>query len=195
MTGRGRLWCGGGVETKAEYRTHFKARRDALPTGDRARWSLALADHLDRFCRSRRLTRLGAFWPIGSEVDLRPVVSAHPEWLWFFPRVISTSPPRLAWGTEPLEPGHWGLQEPMLAQHFLPPVQVLLVPALAFDDAGYRLGYGGGFYDALLARLSDDCLTVGVGFEAQMHQRVPVAPHDWPVRGLLSERGWTWVGP
>lgn len=177
------------MDTKPELRTHLKARRDALPAEAREAWSEALSTHLDRFCRDRHFTRIGAFWPFGSEIDLRPAVAAHPGWLWFFPRIASTHPPRLIWGTEPLEKGHWGLLEPILAQHLLPPVQLLLVPGLAFDDDGYRLGYGRGFYDALLARLPEDVLTVGVGFEAQMHLPVPLAPHDWPVQALLSEQG------
>jgi len=181
------------METKAHLRAELKARRDALPVASREAWSGAICDHLGRLCKTRRCTRLGAFWPIGSEVDLRAAVLAHPDRLWFFPRVTSTSPPRLAWGTEPLEAGTWGLLEPVLAQHFLPPVDLLLVPGLAFDDAGYRIGYGRGFYDALLAKLPGEVLTVGVGFESQMHLDVPVDPHDWPVMALLSERGLTWL--
>lgn len=177
------------MDTKAEFRAHLKARRDALPTASREAWSQAICGHLDHLCRSRRLTRIGAFWPFGSEIDLRPAVVAHPDGLWFFPRVASTQPPRLAWGTEPLEKGQWGLMEPALAQHVLPPVQVLLVPGLAFDENGYRMGYGRGFYDALLAKLSDEIFTIGVGFDAQMHLPVSVEPHDWPVQALLSERG------
>jgi 5-formyltetrahydrofolate cyclo-ligase len=176
--------------TKSEYRTHLKGRRDALPAEARAAWSTAIADHLDRFCRDRGFTRIGAFWPLGSELDLRSAIGAHGDWLWIFPRVASTQPPRLVWGTEPLEPGPWGLMEPILAQHFLPPVHLLLVPALAFDDTGHRIGYGRGFYDALLAKLPEEVLTVGVGFEAQMHLPIPVEPHDRPVMGLLSERGF-----
>ena len=182
------------MEPKSELRDLLKARRDALPADARGIWSRAVADHLDRLCRTRHFTRIGAFWPFGSEIDLRPAVAAHPDWLWFFPRVVSTQPPRLAWGSEPLEKGPWGLQEPTLAQHFLPPVQLLLVPGLAFDDHGHRLGYGRGFYDALLARLPEDVLTVGVGFEAQMHRPVPVDPHDWPVQALLSELGLRHLG-
>lgn len=177
------------METKAEFRAHLKARRDAMPGAARAAASAAICAHLDRLCRDRHLTRIGAFWPFGSEVDLGPAVATHPGWLWFFPRVVCTRPPRLAWGTEPLEKGQWGLMEPALAQHFLPPVQVLLVPGLVFDDEGHRMGYGRGFYDALLAQLPGEVLTVGVGFEAQMHLPVPVEPHDWPVQALLSERG------
>ena len=177
------------MDTKAAFRTHLKTRRDSLPVVSRTAWSRAVCAHLDRLCRERRITRIGAFWPFGSELDLRSAVAAHPDWLWFFPRVASTQPPRLVWGTEPLEKGHWGLLEPALAQHFLPPVQLLLVPGLAFDDGGHRIGYGRGFYDALLAKLAEEVLTVGVGFEIQMHLPVPVEPHDWPVRALLSEAG------
>jgi 5-formyltetrahydrofolate cyclo-ligase len=183
------------METKADFRTRLKARRDDLPADVRSAWSLAVTSHLERLCRDRRIRRIGAFWPFGSELDLRPAVSAHPDWLWFFPRVASTQPPRLVWGTEPLEKGHWGLLEPALAQHFLPPVDLLLVPGLAFDDDGYRIGYGRGFYDALLAKLPDEVLTVGVGFEQQMHLPVPVAPHDWPVQALMSERGLRCLKP
>ena len=177
------------MQTKAEFRDHLKARRDALPADARATWSASICARLDRLCRDRHITRIGAFWPFGTEIDLRPAVASHPDWLWFFPRVTSTHPPRLAWGTEPLEKGQWGLMEPTLTQHFMPPVQLLLVPGLAFDDEGYRMGYGRGFYDALLVRMPDEVLTVGVGFEAQMHLPVPVEPHDWPVQALLSEAG------
>lgn len=177
------------MATKAEVRAHLKARRDGLPPASRDAWSAAIAEHLERHCREQGITRIGAFWPIGSEIDLRPAVTAHPTWFWCFPRVTSTHPPRLAWGTEPLERGPWGLMEPVEPQHLLPPVQLLLVPGLAFDNAGYRLGYGRGFYDALLARLPIEVATVGVGFDAQMHQVVPVDPHDRPVQALLTECG------
>ena len=177
------------MDTKTEFRAHLRTRRDALPADSREAWSKAISLQLERLCRTRRFARIGAFWPLGSEIDLRPAIAAHPDWLWFFPRVASTQPPRLTWGTEPLEKGQWGLMEPALTQHFLPPVQLLLVPGLAFDDDGHRLGYGRGFYDALLAKLPEDVLTVGVGFEVQMHLSVPVDPHDWPVQALLSEKG------
>jgi 5-formyltetrahydrofolate cyclo-ligase len=181
------------MDSKAAHRAQLKAQRDALAAESRSQWSAAVAAHLDRYGRDHQVHRIGAFWPFGSEIDLRPALAAHPDWLWFFPRVASTQPPRLVWGTEPLEKGLWGLMEPTLAQHFLPPVQLLLVPGLAFDEAGYRMGYGRGFYDALLPKLPPDVLTLGVGFECQMHQTVPVEPHDWPVQGLLSERGLRWL--
>ncbi len=179
-------------EDKKALRRQFKALRDGLSDQDRATWSDAICHRVGELCHSRRFHRIGVFHPLGSEIDLRPLVHAHPDWLFFYPKVSSTHPPRLIWGTEPLEPGPWGLQEPVIAQHFTPPVDLLLVPGLAFDEQGFRLGYGGGFYDALLAHLPTDLLTVAVGFACQRTLRVPVDPMDQPVHALLTEQGWTW---
>lgn len=182
------------MEGKPALRRRFRALRDALDPLARAEASATIGQHLERFCRSRRIRRIAAFCPLGSEVDLRPLMAARTDWLWYFPRVISTSPPRLAWGGEPLEPGLWGLQEPVLAQHFTPPVDLLLVPGLAFDEDGYRLGYGKGFYDALLDRLDERLPTLGVGFASQWTDRLPRDPQDLPVQGLVTERGVSWFG-
>lgn len=179
-------------EAKKALRRHFKALRDGIPETERSCWSAEICTRVAELCISRRFHRIGVFHPLGSEVDLRPLVAAHPDWLFFFPKISSTHPPRLIWGTEPLEPGPWGLQEPQLAQHFTPPVDLLLVPGLAFDEAGFRLGYGGGFYDALLAHQPLVFLTLAVGFQAQRIQALPQEPMDQPVHGLLTEAGLTW---
>ena len=178
--------------TKKELRQHFKALRDAAPPEDRELASQAICSAVAHFCQSRKINRIGAFWPYGSEIDLRPLIKAHPNWHFFFPRVASTKPPRLIWGPEPLEPGFWGLMEPAFAQHFQPPVQLLLVPGLAFDPQGFRLGYGGGFYDALLARLSENIITLAVGFEFQQTDALPIEPQDMPVQALQTEKTLLW---
>lgn len=180
------------MDTKPELRKCFKKLREAATPEDRLAWSAQLCAHLSSFCVSRRLHRIGVFWPLGAEVDLRPFVHGHPEWTFFFPRVASTHPPRLIWGPEPLEPGLFGLMEPVHAQHFMPPVQLLVVPGLVFDDEGYRIGYGGGFYDALLERLSTDIITLGAAFQLQRFHRLPSSPQDMPVQGLMTENGLTW---
>lgn len=182
-----------GLDSKVELRTRFRALRAALGAAEHAEKSAGIRQRLEVFCLSRRYRRIGAFWPIGSEVDLRPLFEARQDWLWYFPRVVSTVPPRLAWGTEPLQPGLWGMMEPEFTQHFTPPVDLLLVPGLAFDEDGYRLGYGRGFYDALLEHLDDRVTLLGVGFACQQVPRLPRAPRDLPVHGLVSEAGIWWV--
>jgi len=176
---------------KAELRRRFKALRDASPAGQRAAWSRRVCAHLERFCLDRGIRRVGSFGPFGSEVDLSPLGQTSLEL--FFPRVAGQAPPRLAWGPGPLAPGTWGLQEPAAAPHPLPPVQLLLVPGLAFAADGHRLGYGKGFYDAVLAALPAGVIVLGAGFGLQRCDRLPAGPQDRPVQGVVTEEGISWV--
>jgi 5-formyltetrahydrofolate cyclo-ligase len=66
-------------------------------------------------------------------------------------------------------------------------VEVALVPGLAFDLRGHRLGRGGGHYDRVLARLSPDSITIGLAFELQLMKRLPVEVHDVPVDLIVTE--------
>ncbi len=179
-------------ESKSELRTRFGALRDGLGAEARAAASAAICQHLGKLFKERHVRSAAVFWPIRSEVDLRPLVAAHPALTFLYPRLASQKPPRLIWGPEPLEKGTFGLMEPAFAQHLTPPVDVVLVPGLAFDPRGFRLGYGGGYYDALLAHLDEDVLTLAVGFEVQRTTAVPVEPLDMPVDGLVTEAGPTW---
>ncbi|MDR3672399.1 MAG: 5-formyltetrahydrofolate cyclo-ligase [Holophaga sp.] len=183
------------MTSKAELRKRFKALRDGCPAPFRSAWSQRICDHLGAFCAERGIQRAASFGPFGSEVDLRPLAQANPGLILFFPRVAGLDPPRLTWGPGPLEPGTWGLQEPATAPHALPPVQLLLVPGLAFAADGHRLGYGKGFYDAVLAALPGEVAVLGVGFELQRCDQLPVSPLDLPVQGLASEAGISWVRP
>ncbi|MBK8725482.1 MAG: 5-formyltetrahydrofolate cyclo-ligase [Holophagaceae bacterium] len=175
------------MDSKPELRKRMSVVRDGLPAEARAAASAALCARIEAFCVSRRIRKVGAFWPLGSEVDLRPLIQGHPDWLFWFPRVASTAPPRLAWGTEPLQPGLWGLMEPTITQHFTPPVDLLLVPGLAFDDRGFRVGYGKGYYDTVLERLGEEVITMGACFQAQLVDHVPEEMHDQPVDWLATE--------
>lgn len=180
------------MDDKKRLRSEFQAFRDALPEAERAAKSAAICAHLARLVKARRFRSVAAFWPFRSEVDLRPFIQAHGHVTFYFPRVATTHPPRLVWGPEPLEKGAWGLMEPAFAQHFTPPVELVLVPGMAFDGDGYRLGYGRGFYDALLEHLAEGVPTVGIAFHALSGTEIPVEPHDLPVDGLCTEQGLRW---
>lgn len=182
------------MTAKAALRGELRALRDGIAPEAREAKSAAIRGHLLRLCADRGFRRIGLFAPFRSEVDLMPAAAARPDWLWYFPRIITDRPPRLAWGAEPLEPGRHGILEPAFAQALLPPVQLLLVPCLGFDADGYRLGYGGGFYDALLEHLPEDVLTIAVAFACQEVQDLPREPQDLPVQGILTELGLRWIG-
>ena len=177
------------METKRELRQRFKALRDNASPQERLLASAQICHHLATLCSARGIVTVGAFWPFGSEVDLRPLMAACPSIAFFFPRITGRTPPRLSWGPQPLEPGAWGLLEPILAPDPLPPVQLLLVPGLAFAADGHRLGYGRGFYDAVLEGLGEEVLTLGVGFRFQQCPTLPAAPHDRAVQGQVDEGG------
>ncbi|MGA2082719.1 MAG: 5-formyltetrahydrofolate cyclo-ligase [Holophaga sp.] len=180
---------------KPELRRHFQALRDGSSPQDRARWSQDICRHVAALCDERGFRRIGVFAPFRSEVDLRALQESDPNLECFFPRVAGRDPARLAWGPPPLVPGTWGLLEPAETPFDQPPVQLLLVPGLAFAADGHRLGYGKGFYDGVLAALPPRVTTLGVGFELQRCNRLPAGPTDHPVQGLATEAGLTWFRP
>jgi 5-formyltetrahydrofolate cyclo-ligase len=89
---------------------------------------------------------------------------------------------------EVLKPGAFGIHEPLAQWPSVMP-DLLLVPLLAFDGAGHRLGYGGGFYDRTLEAL--DIRAIGVGYAGQQVESLPHEAHDIKLDGILTERGLT----
>ena len=84
--------------------------------------------------------------------------------------------------------GRYGIREPeSFAPASLDGVGLMVVPGVAFDRRGGRLGRGGGYYDRLLDGFSG--FPVGVAFHFQILSQVPREPHDWPVAALVTERG------
>ncbi len=138
---------------------------------------------------------VSAYWPIGSEIDPRPLMQrlhddGHPIAL---PVITEDSAPLLfrAWRPEdPLEPAGFDTRVPLENQPELTP-RILIVPMLAFDRSGHRLGYGGGFYDRTLARLRESgagpVLAVGVAYTAQEVAEVPRDGSDQPVDWIVTE--------
>ena len=137
---------------------------------------------------------VSGFWPIGSEIDLRPVLAAlaargHAVAL---PVVAGPDLPLVfrAWHEgDAMAEGQWGIREPLDSAQEIAP-EVLLVPLLAFDRAGYRLGYGGGFYDRTLEglRARGRALAIGAAWAAQEVPAVPRGRYDQPLDWMLTER-------
>ncbi|NLJ78862.1 MAG: 5-formyltetrahydrofolate cyclo-ligase [Tissierellia bacterium] len=67
-------------------------------------------------------------------------------------------------------------------------VDLILVPGVAFDRRGYRIGYGGGYYDTFLAKVDEDVIKIGLCFHMQVIPKVPTESHDIPVDYILTER-------
>ena len=138
---------------------------------------------------------VSGYWPMGDEIDPRPLLALLAAAGCRVALPVVTGPGRCldfrAWTPgDPLEPGPFGTSHPPAASPPLRP-ELLLVPLLAFDRRGWRLGYGGGFYDRTLAALRRDggALAVGVAFAVQEVAAVPHDQYDQPLDGLATEVG------
>ena len=131
---------------------------------------------------------LGAYWPIGSEVDTRPLLHAllDQNIVCGLPCVARGEMIFRRWDLSTSLVRKGGILEPEPSS---PPVtpMVLLVPLLAFDRRGHRLGYGKGHYDRYLHHTP--VLTVGLGFQGQEVASIPQEPHDIPLDFILTEKG------
>ena len=137
---------------------------------------------------------VSAFFPYNTEIDTRPLLGhlAGEGWTTCLPIVIARGEPLVFRRWLPGEPtiaGVWGIPRPPDSSPLVEP-DVLLVPLMAFDRRGYRLGYGGGFYDRTLALLRNKkpIVAIGIAFAAQEVDRVPHDDHDQPMDYVMTEK-------
>jgi len=93
---------------------------------------------------------------------------------------------------EQLETGAYGIREPLdalRAERMASPesIDTIVMPGVAFDRRGNRIGYGKGYFDRLLPRLREDCTKIGLAFDCQVFPQVPSEEHDVPVDYLITE--------
>ena len=184
-------------EAKARIRREVLARRDALSSDERARGSAAIRDRLlDLEAVTGARTMLG-FASFGTEVQLDPLLRdriGHGVGV-FLPYIASMSPPvletvRVTDLDHDLVPARMGIREPDpdgRRPARVDRIDVVIAPGVAFDAAGRRLGYGGGFYDRLLPRLRPDTPVIAVAFATQVVGTVPATPRDVPVDVIVTE--------
>jgi 5-formyltetrahydrofolate cyclo-ligase len=150
----------------------------------------ALAGHVLRDCPPEPGAVVAGYWPLGTEIDIRPLLIAMHD---RGNAVVLPVTPRRG---EALTFRRWRPGDPMIAERFgtmrpsgaLESPDMLLVPLLAFDAAGSRLGYGGGFYDRTLAGLPGR-FRLGCAFAAQQVDAVPVGPYDMRLDAIATEHG------
>ncbi len=181
---------------KNEARAESRERRDAAARADLGGAAgAALRDRVLGAVDFPTACAVSAYWPMGSEIDPRPLIGAlhgrgHAIGLPVVLRpgaalVFRTWAPGLA-----LTAGGFGTRIPGPEQAEIRP-EVLLVPLLAFDRRGFRLGYGGGFYDRTLAalRAAGAVRALGLAYAGQEIAEVPRGGFDQGLDGIVTETG------
>jgi 5-formyltetrahydrofolate cyclo-ligase len=179
---------------KATLRRVATARREALSPAKREAAALAVAERALPVPVARG-TVVSGFAPMKSEISPLPLMRsfAGAGASLALPVVSGRRRPLTmrAWSFgAPLVPGVWGIREPTGdAPEVFP--DIVIVPLLAFDRRGHRLGYGGGYYDRTIARLRamKSVTTIGLAFAAQQIDEVPVSPRDERLDLVLTEGG------
>ena len=138
---------------------------------------------------------VAGYAPKGTELDPRPLMLALIGLGCTLALPVMTGPDRAmifrAWSpSDSLHAGAFGIQEPQPSATEVRPA-LILTPMLAFDDQGWRLGYGGGYYDRTLEALGDTppVTVVGVAYAAQRMDAVPHSDQDRPLQWVLTETG------
>ena len=171
----------------AARKTAFAARKAVFGTGRDGAAQAALRAVLAEYGP----VPLSGYLPIRTEIDPVPVMSAHGGPVGV-PLIPGAAQPLLfhLWSPETaLVDGPFGAKVPAQGVAMVP--RVLIVPMLAFDARGYRLGYGGGFYDRTLAllRANGPVTALGFAFDAQELPQVPIDAYDQRLDGVVTETG------
>ncbi len=181
------------AEEKARIRRAALTRRADVGEAAREAFAERLAIEGVAIARRALVRNVAAFWPIGTEPDTLMLLAALD-----YHDFVAALPVTGAMG-EPLTFRRWREGDPLVEGPMripepsprLPQVQpeLMFVPAAGFDRRGYRVGYGGGFYDVTLAALRARRLlpTVGIAFACQEVERIPEEEHDQPLDFILTE--------
>ncbi len=177
---------------RKELRRSLLARRHAAGDEQRQRWSLDIRAWLEAELLPPAGRVLGFCWPYQGEPDVLPFVC---HWI---EQGGKAALPVVVRPREPMVFRHWTPTTAMTQGVYDIPIpvdtmevqpQLLLMPLTGFDEAGYRLGYGGGFFDRTVVEMNPRPLLVGVGFELSWVRSIHPQPHDIPMDIVVTETG------
>lgn len=186
----------GAIKAKAELRKRVLASRDQIPSEQRIEMSLAAAEHGAANIHIEPGTIVSGFFPIRSEIDIRPLMDAIrvKGARLCVPAVLDRQTiefRELVRGAGLIDTG-FGTSGPGPEAEVLIP-QLLLMPLAAFDHRGHRIGYGAGHYDRAIDRIRAAGIEprlMGIAFSMQEVPHVPEGPHDRRMNAIVTEKGY-----
>lgn len=177
---------------RREQRTRLLDRRMRVEPADRKAWDAAIARQLERVLLDCGARVVSLYWPFKGEFNSRSLMSR------LFANGICVALPAVVQARAPLEFRPWHPQAEMargvygipIPQNVAPVTpEAVVAPLVGFDGDGYRLGYGGGYYDRTLASIQPAPFTVGVGYELSRLDTIRPAAHDCGMDCIVTEAG------
>lgn len=179
----------GTISNKAALRRALLADRQAISAEVRSSWDALIGAHVVAWWEEHRVAMLGVYWPIRGEPDLRPAYAALAA------RGVRLALPVVVGKEAALDFIEWklgdamtkdglGVAVPTAGANVQP--QALLIPCVGFNEQGFRLGYGGGFYDRTLAAAPRPH-AIGIGYECARAD-FKADPHDIALDAIITEK-------
>jgi len=184
-------------EEKKRLRKSILAKRSTLTSAEKREKAEQAAHFLLGIPQLAEKKRILAFYPYGDEIDTRPFIELamqRGQEIWLPLTLIEERKliPYIYQGEADLRQGAYGIYEPdpqKCVQADVSQLDAVVMPGIAFDHKGGRLGYGGGYYDRFLPTLRRKPLLVGLCFALQVVREVPREPHDQMLDYLVTEDG------
>jgi 5-formyltetrahydrofolate cyclo-ligase len=179
-------------EWRKSERQRLLAMRAALGHEARAAAAARILPFAHEAIRRHGARAVGLYWPIKSELDFRMLAEqlARDGIATALPVILEKGTPLAYWQWSPgelLERGFWNIPVPRQRRPIHP--DAVLAPTVGFDRAGYRLGYGGGYFDRTLAQPDRPSLAIGIGLDFARLDTIWPQPHDIPMDVIITELG------
>lgn len=178
------------VSEKKKIRKYYKEKRDHLSAEQVNSYSEDICKHVIQLQVFRKTEYIFAYYPLGNEADIRAII----EKAWSlgkrvaFPKVFGDMMRFFEISDfSSLHSGTFGVMEPEEKNPVSWSTPLVLVPGVAFDLNGGRMGFGKGYYDKYLASIPT-CITMGISYDFQITDELPMEPTDVALDYIISER-------
>jgi 5-formyltetrahydrofolate cyclo-ligase len=184
---------------KARLRKDMRSKRQSLSNDTRRSFDHAINQNLLNLVTHAGITSLSAFWPFDGEPDLRPaLLSLHEMNVKVTLPVIDDDPAAVRllfrqWNpSDRMINNHYGIEQPREGESVrLEDLDLVLLPLVAWNEKGHRLGMGAGYYDRTFSKLAhkEQPLRVGIAYELQKNPSIPTDPWDIGLHQVITENG------
>lgn len=185
------------MKLKDEIRSKIKIKRKTLASEEKYKFDGLIYEKIISTVSYQKANKIFIFVSFGDEVDTHQTIykAFQDNKQVYVPKVISKKEGMVAvkiQSFQDLKPGIMGILEPENVEIHEDNYEfdLAIIPGLAFDKAGGRIGYGGGYYDRFLNNVAKNCRLICIGYEFQLIENIPMEAHDIRVHGIITENNF-----